>query len=219
MAGMRMSPSQRRLHQPGHQLPLALGLVIQGRRHHDHATLARPRLDRAKQLAAEVVGQVLHEYADRGGALTPTQVAGGQVVLVTRAVPRHRGPAARQLRRDARLAVDHARHGLERDVRQRRNVLHRRAPPGFGPVAATPVWIHMTTMSQISTLCLTSHSTYGAQSLLTTLSSELPDRPGRRAVGKEQMSQHTWRRPLAVAVAGLTATLGLVACGDDSAGR
>jgi ABC-type sugar transport system substrate-binding protein len=32
------------------------------------------------------------------------------------------------------------------------------------------------------------------------------------------MSQHTWRRPLAIAVAGLTATLGLAACGDDSSG-
>jgi fructose transport system substrate-binding protein len=30
------------------------------------------------------------------------------------------------------------------------------------------------------------------------------------------MSHHTWRRPLAVAVAGLMATLGLAACGDDS---
>ena len=32
------------------------------------------------------------------------------------------------------------------------------------------------------------------------------------------MSQHTWRRPLAVAVAGLTAALGLAACGNDSGG-
>ena len=32
------------------------------------------------------------------------------------------------------------------------------------------------------------------------------------------MSQHTWRRTLVVAVAGLTATLGLAACGDDSSG-
>ena len=32
------------------------------------------------------------------------------------------------------------------------------------------------------------------------------------------MSQHTWRRPLAVAVVGLTAAAGLAACGDDSEG-
>ena len=32
------------------------------------------------------------------------------------------------------------------------------------------------------------------------------------------MSQHTWRKALVVGVAGLTATLGLAACGDDSDG-
>ena len=32
------------------------------------------------------------------------------------------------------------------------------------------------------------------------------------------MSQHTWRKAVVVGVAGLTATLGLAACGDDSDG-
>jgi len=32
------------------------------------------------------------------------------------------------------------------------------------------------------------------------------------------MSQHSWRRPLALAVAGLTAAVGLAACGNDSGG-
>jgi hypothetical protein len=69
------------------QLAFALAVLVDARGHHHHSALTGSVLHRSEGLAAEAVGEVLHEHPDGRRALpATTQVAGRQVVAVAELV-------------------------------------------------------------------------------------------------------------------------------------
>ena len=96
------------------QLALTVPVLVDARCHHHDAAIPRPVLDGAERLAAEPVGEVLDEHPDGGGAESPAQVAGRQVVAVAQlghgaGDPGRQAPERRRTRRSRRARPSSAR--------------------------------------------------------------------------------------------------------------